>query len=95
MDNRFEGIKSGMSEDRPKFQELIQMVIRNEVELVVIENKDRLIRFGFSALILVLNDVLENKTYEQEFTDDLISVIHYFIMKSYSHRIKQNKIRKN
>lgn len=50
LDNRFEGIKSGMSEDRPKFQELIQMVIRNEVELVVIENKDRLIRFGFSAL---------------------------------------------
>lgn len=72
--------------------------------MVVIENKDRLVRFGYEILeqifkyfgctILVLNDVLENKTYEQELTDDLISIIHYFTMKSYSHRRKLNKIRK-
>lgn len=93
-----------MSSDRKGFQKLIQMVIKNEVELVVIENKDRLIRFGFEILedifkyfgckILVLNDILENKTYEQELTDDLISVIHYFSIKNYSHRRKLNKLRK-
>ena len=83
---------------------MIRRVISNEIAMVVIENKDRLVRFGYEILeqifkyfgctILVLNDVLENKTYEQELTDDLISIIHYFTMKSYSHRRKLNKIRK-
>lgn len=105
LDKQLEDIKSGMSEDRPAFQELIQMVVKNEVELVVIENKDRLIRFGYSTIesifkyfgtkILVLNDTIENKTYEQELTEDLISIIHYFTMKSYSHRRKLNKLRKD
>lgn len=42
----------------------------------------------------MLNDALDNRTYEQELTEDLISIIHYFTMKSYSHRRKLNKIRK-
>ena len=105
LDKQLEDIKSGMSEDRPGFQELIRMVVKNEVELVVVENKDRLIRFGYSIIesifkyfgtnILVLNDTIENKTYEQELTEDLISIIHYFTMKSYSHRRKLNKLRKD
>lgn len=48
----------------------------------------------FGTKILVLNDVLENKSYEQELTEDLISIIHYFTMKNYSHRRKLNKLRK-
>ena len=105
LDKQIEDIKSGMSQDRPGFQELIRMVVKNEVELVVIENKDRLIRFGYSTIesifkyfgtnILVLNDTIENKTYEQELTEDLISIIHYFTTKSYSHRRKLNKLRKD
>lgn len=104
LNKQYEEIKSGMSGDRPKLQELIREVITGNIELVVIENKDRLVRFGFDILeqifkyyntkILVLNDSLENKTYEQELTDDLISIIHYFTMKSYSQRRKLNKIRK-
>ena len=105
MDEQLEDIKSGMSEDRPSFQKLMRMVVKNEVELVVIENKDRLIRFGYSTIesifkyfgtkILVLNDTIENKTYEQELTEDLISINHYFTMKSYTHRRKLNKLRKD
>lgn len=104
LDDQFEDIKSGMSSDRPGFQKIIQMIIQNEVELLVIENKDRLVRFGYEILeqlfkyfgtkILVLNDVLENKSYEQELTEDLISIIHYFTMKNYSHRRKLNRLRK-
>lgn len=104
LEKQYSDIKSGMSSERSDFQELIRRVISNEIAMVVIENKDRLVRFGYEILeqifkyfgctILVLNDVLENKTYEQELTDDLISIIHYFTMKSYSHRRKLNKIRK-
>ena len=40
-----------------------------------------------------MSDV-DNKSYEQELTDDLISIIHYYSMKSYSNRRKLNKIEK-
>lgn len=93
-----------MSSDRKDFQEVLRLIIKGEVELLVIENKDRLVRFGYEILesifkyfgtkILVLNDILENKSYEQELTEDLISIIHYFAMKNYSHRRKLNKLRK-
>ena len=72
-----------MGADRKEFQEVLRMIIQGEVELLVIENKDRLVRFGYEILesifkyfgtkILVLNDILENKSYEQELTEDLIS----------------------
>lgn len=104
LDEQLEDIGSGMSSDRKNFEILCQRVFKEEISLLVIENKDRLVRFGFDMLerffnyfgtkILVLNDSLENKTYEQELTEDLISVIHYFTTKSYSHRRKLDKLRK-
>ena len=104
IDEQLEDIGSGISSERSNFDKICQMIFKGEVDTLVIENKDRLTRFGFDMLekffkyfgtkILVLNDSVENKTYEQELTDDLISVIHYFTMKSYSHRRKLNKLRK-
>jgi len=89
-------IKSGMTfNERKGFKKLLQMVADEQVDTIIIENKDRLARFGFELLeemcklhgtnILVMSDA-NNKTYEQELTDDLISIIHYYSMKSYSHR---------
>ena len=105
LDEQIEDIKSGMSFDRKGFQKLCEMVIKNEIELIVIENKDRLMRFGYESFegifryfgckILVLSDEVQNKTYEQELTEDLLSIIHYFSMKSYSHRRELNKIRRS
>ena len=93
-----------MTSDRKYFQEVVRMIIQGEVELLVIENKDRLVRFGYEILesifkyfgtkILVLNDIIENKSYEQELTEDLISIINYFTMKNYTHKRKLNKLRK-
>lgn len=104
LSKQYSDIKSGMSFDRNEFQEMLNEIIKNKIELLVIENKDRLVRFGFELIeyickchgckILVLNDILENKSYEQELTEDLISIIHYFTMKNYSHRRKLNKLRK-
>ena len=104
LEKQYFDIKSGMTSDRKDFQEIIRRVIKNEISMIIIENKDRLIRFGYETLeqifkyfgctILVLNDVLENKSYEQELTKDLISIIDYFTMKSYLHRRKLNKLRK-
>ena len=89
--------------ERKAFMKLLTMVINHEVKTVIVENKDRLVRFGFDLVkelfrqhgteIIVVSDT-DNKTYEQELTEDLISIIHYYSMKSYSNRRKINKIKK-
>ncbi len=97
-------IKSGMNfKDRNGLNDLITEVIASKVDTVIIENKDRLARFGFELLeklfesfgtkIIVVSNA-DNMTYEQELTQDLISIIHYFSMKSYSNRRKLNKIKR-
>jgi len=97
-------IKSGMNfKDRNGLNDLIREVIASKVDTVIIENKDRLARFGFELLeklfesfgtkIIVVSNA-DNMTYEQELTQDLISIIHYFSMKSYSNRRKLNKIKR-
>ena len=102
---QIEDIKSGMSfEDRKGFVKLLKKVMNYEVKNVIIEHKDRLVRFGFELIqmlfdkygtnIIVISDDDTNKTYEQELTDDLLSIIHYYSMKSYSHRRKLNNAAK-
>ena len=103
IDKEYFDIKSGMNFERDQFKDLIQEIVKGNIELIVIENKDRLCRFGFDLFnefckyfktkIIVVNDLSE-KNFEQELTEDLISIIHYFSMKSYSHRRKLNKIKK-
>jgi predicted site-specific integrase-resolvase len=100
---QYQDIRSGMSfTDRPDFVQLLNRVVEGKVKTVVVENKDRLCRFGFELLELlflkygasikvVSNE--DNKTYEQELTEDLLSIIHHFSMKSYSHRRRLNKMK--
>ena len=102
---QIEDVKSGMSfEDRKGFVKLLKKVMNYEVKNVIIEHKDRLVRFGFELIqmlfdkygtnIIVISNDETNKTYEQELTDDLLSIIHYYSMKSYSHRRKLNNAAK-
>ena len=101
---QFEDIKSGMSFDRTGLKQMLKLIVDRQIENIVIENKDRLCRFGFEIFvelfkfygtkIIVISEEIQNKTYEQELTDDLISIIHYFSMKSYSNKRKLNKMKK-
>ena len=103
IDKEYFDIKSGMNFKRDQFKDLIQEIVKGNIELIVIENKDRLCRFGFDLFnefckyfktkIIIVNELSE-KNFEQELTEDLISIIHYFSMKSYSHSRKLNKIKK-
>ena len=97
----FSDIASGMNEKRNGLNALIDNVISGIVNKVVISNKDRLTRFGYGYLkslfdrynceIIEVN-LTEDKTFEQELTNDLIAIIHHFSMKFYGKR--KNKLKK-
>jgi predicted site-specific integrase-resolvase len=95
VDQVFKDIASGMNEDRLDFNKLINMVLENKISNIFISTKDRLSRFGYEYLKNIFNKyncnivILDNsdtKTYENELTDDLLTIIHHFSMKYYSKR---------
>ena len=97
----FSDIASGMNENRKGLNDLITEIISGTVNKVIISNRDRLTRFGYGYLkslfdrynceIIEVN-LTEDKSFEQELTDDLISIIHHFSMKFYGKR--KNKLKK-
>jgi len=96
----FSDIASGMNESRKGLNNLISEIISGTVNKVVISNRDRLTRFGYGYLkslfdrfnceIIEVN-LTEDKTFEQELTNDLIAIIHHFSMKFYDKR--KNKLK--
>ena len=98
----YQDIASGMNENRKDFNILINDVISGKIKNIYISFKDRLTRFGFDYFknlfqkynvnIVILDELEEsNKTYQDELTEDLISIIHNFSMKLYSNRRKKLK----
>lgn len=100
IDNFYSEITSGMNEDRKLFNKIIEDVCQNKIGKIYITYKDRLTRFGFKYFerlfakydceIIILNSTSET-TFEQELTQDLISIIHHFSMKLYSNRRQKFK----
>ena len=99
-DKVIKDIASGMNENRNGLNELVSLVVENKVNRVIISYKDRLTRFGFdyfknlfekfNTQIEVVN-LTKEEDFQQELTEDLISIIHHFSMKMYSNRRKQLK----
>ena len=97
----FSDIASGMNENRKGLNLLITEIISGRVNKVVISNRDRLTRFGYGYLkslferynceIIEVN-LTEDKSFQDELTDDLIAIIHHFSMKFYEKR--KNNLKK-
>jgi predicted site-specific integrase-resolvase len=93
----YKEIASGMNDKRKQF---IKMLDENPT-LIIIENKDRLTRFGFNYLnylllklnckIIVINEVKED---EEDLIKDMISIITSFCCRLYGLRRGHNKINK-
>jgi predicted site-specific integrase-resolvase len=96
-----EDIASGMNFNRVNFLKLIQLILSDQVENIIIEYKDRLLRFGFELIkhicsymntnIIILNES-ETLDYRKEITNDLIAIIHHFSMKLYGSRRGKQKL---
>lgn len=93
----FSDIASGMNENRNGLNELIDKIIEGKISKVIISHKDRLSRFGYGYLENLFNRFgaeietvnLEDdkeKSFQDELTEDLISIIHHFSMKFYGNR---------
>ena len=93
-------IASGMNEHRQGLNNLIADVKKGDIDTVYISYKDRLTRFGFGYFeylfslygtkIEVVN-LTKEEDFQQELTQDFISILHHFSMKLYSNRRKELK----
>ena len=96
----YSDIASGMNENRNGLNNLIKEVINGNISDIIISNRDRLTRFGygyfenffnnFNVKIIEVN-APEEKSFQEELTNDLIAIIHHFSMKLYSNRRKKFK----
>lgn len=104
VDKVYSDIASGMNENRVHFNQLIKDVINGKIDKIYISYKDRLTRFGFSYFrkifkffnteIFIIN-LTDEKDFQTELTEDLITIIHHFSMKMYSNRRKKLNELKN
>ena len=93
-------IGSGLNDNRSKLNELFEKELNN-FEILLVEHKDRLTRFGFNYIdillkshnkkIEVINLVDNNK---EELIEDFVSVITSFCTRIYSQRISKRKVEK-
>lgn len=99
----FEEVGSGMNDNRTKLKKLCQLVEKKEVDIVLIEHKDRLSRFCINYLIRYFSSygvkiewVNESigTSYEQELVDDILSLMASFSARIYGRRSHKNRKKK-
>lgn len=79
-------IGSGINYNKKGLNELLEKIIKNEVEKVVVLYKDRLVRFGFELIQNIASyyncpiEIIDNsqKSEEQELVEDLVQIITVF-----------------
>ena len=83
-------IGSGLNFKRKNLTKIINLAITNQIEEVVIAHKDRLCRFGYDLVEMIINEhshgtitVINNDfdSPQEELTKDLVSIINIFSTK--------------
>lgn len=102
-DELYTDIGSGLNYKRKNFNKILDLVAENKVDKIIITYKDRFIRFGFEwfenycekygTKIIILNE--EEKSYQQELVEDLISIIHVFSCRIYGLRKYKKQIQED
>ena len=94
----YKEIASGLNDDR---KELNKLLNNDKISLVIVENKDRLTRFGFNYIsllltrlnvkLLVVNNSDSNKN---DLMNDFISIVTSFCARIYGQRRTKNNVKK-
>ena len=91
----YSDIASGMNEDRKGLNEMMSDIISGKISKVVISHKDRLTRFGFGYLKTIFSrynteieivNLEDEKSFQDELSEDLNATIHHFSMKFHGKR---------
>lgn len=100
VDHVYSEIASALNYNRKEYRKIFKDVVSNNIERIIIEYKDRLLRIGFDDfnelcklfnVELIVVDNTDDKSKSQEIVDDMIVIIHHFSSKIYSNR-KRKKI---
>jgi putative resolvase len=94
IDSLLTDVGSGLNYKRKNFLALTEAIERDEIAVLVVAHKDRLVRFGFEwfehlcerhgTKLLVAN--AQTLSPEQEMTQDLLSIVHCFSSRLYGLR---------
>lgn len=92
----YKEISSGLNDKRNK---LIKLFKKDDYDLIIVENKDRLTRFGFNYIKVLLNtrgkDILiindKNNDEKRDIINDLVSIIYSFSARIYGLRKGREK----
>jgi predicted site-specific integrase-resolvase len=90
-------VGSGLNGSRPK---LLKLLKEEKVKIIVVEHRDRLMRFGSEYVEATLAGegrklvIVDNTEVEDDLVDDMISVLTYFCARLYGRRSAKNKARR-
>ena len=91
---------SGINFNKKGLNKLILMIMNKELSVLVINHKERLLRFGFELInqICKLNNIKiviieenKNKSFEFELSENIIEIMTVFCAKLYGKRSNKNK----
>lgn len=92
-------VGSGLNYNKKGLKELINLIESNQAQRLVLNYKDRLLRFGSEIIfemcsyhnteVVIINET-ENKTYNEELVDDVLSIITVFSSRLYGSRSHKN-----
>ena len=91
---------SGINFNKKGLNKLILMIMNKELSVLVINHKERLLRFGFELInqICILNNIKiviieeqKNKSFEFELSENIIEIMTVFCAKLYGKRSNKNK----
>lgn len=102
IDDSISEVASGLTFDKRKsFFKLLDDIQNNKIKRVVITHKNRLSRVNFSLFenifkhhgteIVVISNIKNEKTDNEEIFEEIISLLHCFSMRMYSKRRKKIK----
>ena len=100
----FESIQdlgSGINFNKKGLLKLLDLIMNDEVERLVLTNKDRLLRFGSELIfslcenkqieVVLINKSEETKSFEEELVSDVLEIITVFSARMYGKRSHKTK----
>lgn len=98
---QIEDLGSGLNYKKKGFVKLLDLIFNHEFEVLIVNHKDRLLRFGVDLIDKICLHhgvkliVLEDKTisFEEELTRDVIELMTVFCARLYGKRSHKNKFK--